>query len=202
MFLRLVFITIFILGFVRIPSALAQAAAPFLGEIRWVAFNFAPVGWASCNGQLLAINTNMSLYSLIGTTYGGDGINNFALPHLRGRVAIGAGQGAGLTNRDLGATGGSEQQTLTVAQLPAHSHTFSMPASTDSATSASPAGGVPAVADKKDNEYVPGTIDNINAAMAQGQTSSTGNNQPVATMPPFTTLNCIITLVGIFPTQQ
>jgi len=144
---------------------------------------------------------NTVLFSLLGTTYGGDGVSTFALPNLQGRVAIDAGQGTGLTNRVLGETGGSEQQTLTADQLPAHSHTFNVPASTSSATTTNPAGGVPAVSPKKnDEEYAPASA--TNTAMATAQTSPTGGGQPVSTMPPFTTLNCIIALFGIFPSAN
>lgn len=194
-FSRLVFLGVFLSGFVQLPPAMAQEN--FLGEIRWVAFNFAPTGWAMCNGQLLPIGPNTALFSLLGTTYGGDGVTTFALPNLQGRVAIHEGQGVNLTNRNIGDMGGSEQQTLNVAQLPAHSHAFSVPASTNSATTTNPRGAVIAVSPKKhDDEFTTGPA---NTSLAPGQTSSTGGNQPFNTMPPFTTLNCIIALQGIFP---
>lgn len=194
-FSRLVFLGVFLSGFVQLPPAMAQEN--FLGEIRLVAFNFAPTGWAMCNGQLLPIGTNTALFSLLGTTYGGDGVTTFALPNLQGRVAIHEGQGVNLTNRNLGDMGGSEQQTLNVDQLPAHSHAFSVPASTNPATTTNPRGAVIAVSPKKkDDEFTTGPA---NTSLAQGQTSSTGGNQPFNTMPPFTTLNCIIALQGIFP---
>src|ERR1044071_219623 len=97
---------------------------PFVGEIRMVGFNFAPRGWAFCNGQQLPIAQNSALFSLIGATYGGNGTTTFALPDLRGRVPVGIGQGPGLTNVTLGQKFGGETNTLTVANLPAHSHSI------------------------------------------------------------------------------
>ena len=100
-------------------------ADPFLGEIRLFGGNFAPQGWALCNGQLLSISQNTALFSILGTTYGGDGIQTFALPNLQGRVPIHWGQGAGLSAYNLGQSGGSENVTLLVNQIPAHSHLVS-----------------------------------------------------------------------------
>src|SRR5881398_1976539 len=97
-------------------------AEPFLSEIRIMSFGFAPIGWATCDGQLLPINQNQALFSLLGTFYGGNGVTNFALPDLRGRVPIGPGQGAGLTPRTIGQVGGAESVALIEAQLPAHTH--------------------------------------------------------------------------------
>src|SRR5450432_4246783 len=105
-------------------------AEPFLGEIRAVAFTFAPRGWAECNGQLLSISQNTALFSLLGTFYGGNGTNNFALPDLRSRVAVHAGQGAGLSNYDVGERTGSETVTLIQTQLPPHSHSLAAVAAT------------------------------------------------------------------------
>src|ERR1700719_3180515 len=113
-------------------------AEPFLGEIRLVGFNFAPVGWALCAGQILPINQNTARFSLLGTTYGGNGTTNFALPDLRGRAALGFGQGPGLSNYDLGQSTGSETVTLTVGQIAAHNHLVAANAAT--ATASSPGG--------------------------------------------------------------
>jgi microcystin-dependent protein len=105
------------------PEAeLRRGFDPYIGEIVLVGFNFAPKGWALCQGQLLNIVSNAALFSILGTTYGGNGTTNFALPDLRGRALFGAGQGPGLTNRDLGETGGAAQEPLITAHLPAHSH--------------------------------------------------------------------------------
>ena len=97
-------------------------ASPFIGQITLFAGNFAPRGWAFCNGQLLSIAQNTALFSILGTTYGGNGQTTFALPDLRGRVPVHAGQGPGLSNYDLGQQGGAESVTLTTAQMPAHTH--------------------------------------------------------------------------------
>jgi microcystin-dependent protein len=105
-----------------LAPAAAQAQDQFLGEIRWVAFNFAPVGWAKCDGQLLAISQNTALFALLGTTYGGNGQSTFALPDFRSRTIVHQGQGAGLSNRDMGEEGGTESHTLTIAEMPSHSH--------------------------------------------------------------------------------
>lgn len=115
------------------PAARADAQEPLLGEIKWVPYNFTPVGWADCNGQLLPISQNTALFSLLGTTFGGDGRTTFALPDMRGRVSLHVGQGSGLSDRVLGEVGGEETHTLTVAEIPSHdhgvsSHTHSVPA--------------------------------------------------------------------------
>jgi microcystin-dependent protein len=104
-------------------SPAAAQSEPFLGQIAWVAFDFAPRGWAECNGQILSIAQNTALFSLLGTTYGGNGTTTFALPDLRGRVAVHGGQGPGLTSRGMGEKGGLENVILTENQMPAHAHT-------------------------------------------------------------------------------
>jgi len=103
------------------PTA-ALAQDQFVGEIRWVAFDFAPKGWAKCDGQILAISQNTALFSLLGTTYGGNGVSTFGLPDFRGRTIVHPGQGPGLSDRVLGEEGGTESHTLTIAEMPAHSH--------------------------------------------------------------------------------
>src|SRR5262245_36926456 len=145
------------LGSLLTPRA-AAAQEPFLGEIRWVAFNFAPKGWALCDGQILSIAQNTALFALLGTTYGGNGQTTFALPDMRGRVPIHSGTGPGLTVRVAGEAGGQESVTLTTAAMPSHSHsvqshTHTIPplavdvkASSAASTSASPVGNVLATA--------------------------------------------------------
>src|SRR6266576_782954 len=115
-------------------------AEPFLGEVKIISWNFPPKGWTFCNGQLLPINQNTALFSILGTTYGGDGRVTFGLPDLRGRAPIGAGQGPGLTNITLGETAGTENVTLQSSQMPAHTH---LVAASQNATATSPANGVP-----------------------------------------------------------
>jgi microcystin-dependent protein len=134
------------------------AQEPFIGEIRWVGFNFAPVGWALCDGQLMSIAQNTALFSLLGTTYGGNGQTTFALSDMRGRVPLHPGQGPGLSQRVLGEAGGQETVTLTAAQMPSHSHTLAshthtipalpvdVKASSAAATTTSPAGNALATA--------------------------------------------------------
>lgn len=154
--LRLLMLGLTVAATLAPRSAFAQE--PFLGEIRWVGFNFAPVGWALCDGQLLSIAQNTALFALLGTTYGGNGITTFALPDMRGRVPLHPGQGPGLSPRVLGEVGGQETVTLTTAQMPSHSHaltshTHAIPAlpvdvkaSSAAATTTSPAGNTLATA--------------------------------------------------------
>ena len=119
-------------------------AEPFIAEIRLFAGNFAPRGWAFCDGQLLSISQNTALFSLVGTTYGGDGRTTFALPDLRGRVPVGVRQGSGLSSRNLGERGGAETASLGVDHLPPHSHPVSLRASSQRGDSSDPANKVPA----------------------------------------------------------
>jgi microcystin-dependent protein len=167
---------------------------PFLGEIRPVGFTFAPVGWALCQGQILPISQNTALFSLIGTTYGGNGVSTFALPDLRGRYAMHAGQGPGLANHDLGESAGVEAVTLTAGNLPAHGH--GVGASSAAATAWSPAGGVPAKAAR--TVYKSGGA----AAMASDSLSVAGQNQPHENHQPFLSVIYIIALQGIYPPRS
>ena len=167
---------------------------PFLGEIRMVGFNFAPHGWAMCNGQLLPISQNTALFSLLGTTYGGDGKTSFALPDLRGRAPIHTGQGAGLTVRDLGAAPGAETITLTSAQMPPHTHTLE--ANPANASTKHPAGAVLA-ADKTYSGPASPPV-----AMSPAAIATTGGGGAHDNLQPSLTLNFIIALQGIFPSQS
>jgi microcystin-dependent protein len=166
---------------------------PFTGEIRLFGGNFAPVGWALCDGQLLAVSSYDALFSLLGTTYGGDGRTTFALPDLRGRVPIHQGTGSGLTDRKLGAQGGSETVALQANELPAHTHT--MQASTSPANSADPTGSV--LAEASADIYVAETP---GQAMASS-ISDAGSSQPHDNVMPFGTANYIIALYGIYPSR-
>lgn len=154
--------------------------------------NFAPRGWAFCNGQLMAISQNAALFSLLGTTYGGDGITTFALPDLRGRAAIGVGQGPGRQQRDLGEAGGAEQVTLTTANLPAHNHTVAVRAA-DGSTKL-PTQGYNATG---------GGYGTPATGTAPADTIGvTGGNQPIGNMPPFLAISYIICLEGIYPSRS
>jgi microcystin-dependent protein len=170
-------------------------ASPFVGEIRMFAGTFAPAGWAFCNGQLMAISQNDTLFQLLGTTYGGDGVNTFALPNLQSRVPIHQGQSPGTSNYIIGQTAGVETVTLTVNQLPAHTHTTQ--ASSAGSGSSDPTGNFWA-SSPATKQYSPGT----NAPMASGAMGITGGNQPHDNMVPFLVVNFIISLFGIFPSQN
>ena len=174
-------------------------SSPFLAQITMFGSSFNPRGWSFCNGQLLDIASNTALFSLLGTTYGGDGRVTFALPDLRGRVPLHSGHsspGPGLSNRTLGEQGGSEQNTLTVGQLPSHTHTYSPQCNTGEANADNP----------EDNYPAPGSedlyADSTDGTMAQGTTGPTGNSQPVNNMQPFLAINFIIALVATFPSRN
>lgn len=175
-------------------TAQAEGANPFLGQIMWVPYNFAPRNWASCDGQLLPIAQNTALFSLLGTQYGGNGQTTFALPDMRGRLLIGQGQGAGLSNYQIGQSGGAETHTLTPSQMPAHNH--SLQALTATATATDPTGkwfAQPASAKLYGNT--------ASAAMSGAAIGPTGGGQPHNNMMPFTTLHCIIATAGVFPSR-
>lgn len=168
---------------------------PFVGEIRMFAGNFAPRGWAFCDGQLLAVSQNDALFSLLGTIYGGDGRTTFGLPDLRGRVPIHAGQGPGLNNRRLGARGGAENVTLTVNQLPGHSHTIQ--ASADAATGPNPGGEVLAET-SSDRSY----RDAADTALSSNALSSVGGSRSHPNLMPYLCVHFIIALFGIYPSRS
>ena len=163
-------------------------ADPFVAEIRIFPFNFAPRGWAWCDGQLLPLSQNTALFSLLGTTYGGDGKSNFALPDLRGRVPIHQGDGFMLAE-----AGGVEDVTLTTQQIPMHSHPLLASAAAGSAPG--PAGNVLAASGSA-NVYRPAPA---SAAMAPQSVAATGGSQPHTNMQPYLCLSHIISLFGIFP---
>lgn len=166
---------------------------PFLGQIIMFAGNFAPRGWAFCDGTLLSIAQNSALFSLLGTTYGGDGRTTFALPDLRGRVPVHPGQGPGLSNYTLGQQGGNETTTLTANNLPAHTHPLQAVSSGQSDDS--PAGNVLAQADI----YGPGPT---NVTLAAGSVGPAGESQPVANLQPYTCITAIIALEGVYPSRN
>lgn len=169
---------------------------PFVGEIRMFAGNFAPRGWAFCDGQLLAVSQNDALFSLLGTIYGGDGRTTFGLPDMRGRIPIHAGHGPGLSERRLGAKGGAEKVTLTVNQLPSHTHPLQ--ASTELAQQASPQGNVLARTLTFDlyRQATP------TSSMASSSITGTGGSRSHTNLMPFLCIHFIIALVGIYPSRH
>ncbi|MCP4701444.1 MAG: phage tail protein [Gammaproteobacteria bacterium] len=196
---------------------------PFIGEIKMVGFNFAPKGWAECDGQILDNQQHSSLFALLGNTYGGDGRTNFALPDLRARMAIHEGQGPGPTTmRNLGSSGGLEEVALHEQQMPAHSHsatpdlTSTTPVNLESGSSNSPNANntsalagkidVPAGRDRADvNIYNDTTATNsLKPADVEGKVTigNTGGGLPHDNMPPFLTVNFVIALQGKFPPRN
>jgi len=173
-------------------------AEPLLGQIMCGGWNFVPRGWAALDGQLMSIAQNTALFSLLGTTYGGDGRTTFALPDMRGRFPMHVGMGPGLTNRNLGESSGSETNTLTTAQLPAHAHVVSPLGSNNDANSVSPAGKVPAAKARTTLYTDPSNL----VAEAAAVTSAVGGGQPVNNMPPYVTFTCVIAVEGIFPSRN
>jgi microcystin-dependent protein len=172
-------------------------ADPFLAEIRIFPFNFAPKGWAFCDGQKLPISQNTALFSLLGTTYGGDGKSNFALPDIQGSAIMHPGQGPGLSLHDLGETGGSDTVTLLQSEMPSHAH--SLTASQQDATERTPnvggAGQLLATGLGISQYQMPGPVTTLNPSVV----APTGGNQPHNNLMPFLTLNFCIALQGVFP---
>lgn len=171
------------------------ADEPFIGEVRWFAGNFAPRGWAKCDGQLLSIASNTALFSLLGTSYGGDGVTVFGLPDLRGRGMVHVGTGPGLTSRPLGQKAGNESVTLAVGQLPAHTHTLR----------ADNSGGDSVLP----NDRLLSRVGRLrvyagtpNANMGSTAITSVGGGQGHNNMQPNVALTCIIALQGLFPSRS
>lgn len=169
---------------------------PFVGEVRMFAGNFAPRGWAFCDGQLLAVSQNDALFSLLGTIYGGDGRTTFGLPDLRGRIPIHAGSGPGLSPRRLGAKGGAENVTLTVNQMPSHTHP--MQASTAIGVDSNPTGRLLAQSISTDLY----TEDFSPANMNSASITNLGGSRSHTNLQPFLCINYIIALFGIYPSRQ
>ena len=166
---------------------------PFIGEIKMFGGNFAPRSYALCDGQLLSINQNQALFAILGTIYGGDGRSTFALPDLRGRIPIGAGQGPGLPNHPQGQQSGEENVTMAANQLPLHNHT--MMGSTQAANIDVPTNAVPAITggDSYNDGGVP---------VSMLETTTTGGGQSHANLMPFNSVNYIIALFGLFPSRN
>lgn len=175
----------------------------YIGELRYFAGNFAPRSWAFCQGQLLAIAQNTALFSILGTTYGGDGRTTFALPDLRGRSAVTPGQGPGLPNVQLGQRGGVSSVTLSALNIPSHNHQITIKASSDQGTTPDPTGNYLSNAKFLDNDFVsPDPAPTLVDMAGGGVTSNTGNSQPFDNRDPYLGLNAIICLQGIFPSRN
>ena len=166
---------------------------PFVGEVRMFAGSFAPAGWALCDGQLLPIGQNIALFSLLGTTYGGDGQTTFALPDLRGRVPLQAGQGQGLTPRMLGEYGGAQQYTLSESEIPPHTHTVGASAANGSGAEA--AGRVPA----RSPAGIPGYAASADSSLEPNAVGAVGSSLPHPNLQPYLVVTFIIALQGMFP---
>lgn len=172
---------------------------PFVGEIRMFGFNRIPIGWLPCDGRQVPIANNEVLYTLLGTTYGGDGVNTFAVPDLRGRLPIHQGAGPSLTPRTLGQVGGSEQVTLTLPQMPAHTHTLSV--TTAAATADLPSTTVVPGSVSGETYYVSDTTGGSAMTLAPTSVTAAGGNLPHENCMPTLTVQYFIASFGIFPSQ-
>jgi microcystin-dependent protein len=180
---------------------------PFISMMIVFGCNFAPRGWAQCNGQLLPIAQNTALFSLLGTTYGGNGSTSFGLPDLRGRVPLHLGQGPGLSNYAQGQMGGTESVTILTSNMPAHTHALSVavtqggkagPGSTDS-----PVGNIPAGSATDENYAAPAAATGNMAPLAVTATAApAGNNLPISIVQPYVVLNWCIAIEGIYPSRS
>lgn len=180
-------------------------ASPFVAEIRIFAGNFAPIGWALCNGQLLAISQNTALFSLLGTNFGGNGTSNFALPNLQGSAPLGSGNGAGLTSYVVGQSGGAPTETLITSEIPSHAHTpacFST--SPNPAPLLSPGGNVWAVTGTRrtPSSLYKATPPATTAAMNAAASGNAGGNLPHNNLQPYLAITFIIALQGIYPARN
>jgi microcystin-dependent protein len=188
---------------------------PFLGQIILVGFNFAPKGWAFCQGQLLPISQNTALFSLLGTTYGGNGTTTFALPDLRSRVPVGFGQGSGLSNYALGAVLGAENVVLLANQMPVHTHAITLSGLTAvsrvknaAGNQQSPVGNVPAIeaagVTATYSDQPPDAVMGSGAVTVGGTATAAnaGGGVPVGIVQPSLAMNYVIALQGIFPSQN
>jgi len=195
---------------VAMPDAIpeAEALTPFIAEIQFMPYNFAPVGWAFCDGQLLPISQNTALFSLLGTTYGGDGRTTFGIPDMRGKLLMHPGNGPGLSQHRLGERGGTETVTLTLNQLPSHSHPVTAPTSITSeilvsnspANTALPNGNSIGVGFARNfSTQIPDVIMHPDSVSFNDETGTIGGGGAHNNLPPFLVVNCNIALVGVFP---
>ena len=204
---RILVMTLFVLAPLFGPAASSAQIDPLIGEIVMFAGNFAPRGWAFCEGQLLPISQNTALFSILGTTYGGDGVTTFALPDLRGRVPIQPGNGPGLSSYQLGQKGGNESSQLSISQIPAHTHnvavTVNVPANSTEGNSASPVANYIAKSGDGRPDFASETDKSSLATPEVGVTqSSVGGNQSHSNVQPYTAINYIIALQGIYPSRN
>ena len=191
----LVCMQISLLFYLGVNAKNVFADEPFIGEVRWFAGNFAPRGWAFCDGQLLAISQNTALFSILGTTYGGDGRTTFGLPDMRGRSMLHAGRGPGLTPRLIGQKGGTEAETLNTSQLATHSHTLR--ADNTGGDSVLPNDRVISKAGRLRMFDA-----NANVDMGGSSITTTGGGQSHNNMRPYITMSCIIAMQGLYPSRN
>ena len=182
---------------------------PFVGQLMPVGFNFAPSGWARCEGQLLSIASNTALFSLLGTTYGGDGETTFGLPDLRGRVPVGQGNGPGLPSISWGQKSGNHQTNLVTANLPAHNHTGNVNVSSANSSLSTPTAGVSlgVAGSTSGRTFTPiqafnNSAPNIALNAASVTTNNTGSNTAFTNMQPYVGMYWIIALFGIYPSRS
>lgn len=196
-------LTIAALGGVSSLAVIAPAAAqiqPYLGQMMQVGFTFCPSGWASAEGQILGIAQNTALFSLLGTTYGGNGQTTFALPDLRGRTAINQGNGPGLSPYVLGEAGGSETTTLVSTNLPRHDHRGAIQTANAAANSTTANGN--ALAYSSNNSYLSGVDPNSAMDGTMVQVAPAGGSQPISNRPPYLTMRWCIAVQGSFPARN
>jgi microcystin-dependent protein len=179
----------------------------FLGSITLVSFNFAPVGYSLCNGQVLPISTNTALFALMGTFYGGNGTNNFQLPDLRGRIPIHQGQGAGLSPYTIGQVGGIESETLAIGQMPAHNHTMNIyhgpgNVSTPAANTSFFGGGVPTGSGPNASQLNSYTATAPDTVLGTATIGNSGGSQPFSVLQPYLCMTYIIAMQGVFPARN
>jgi microcystin-dependent protein len=187
-----------VLGAASFDRGQSSMSEPFLSEIRMLAFNFAPRGWSLCDGQLMPINQNQALFALLGTTFGGDGVQTFGLPDMRSRTPVHSGQGPGLSNYVLGQRGGEENHFLSTTEMPAHVHQPG--ASTSAPTTGSAGTGMALATPTASKPYRVGSSNLV--PLSPVTVGSTGGNQPHPNMQPYLTVSFAIALQGIFPSRN
>jgi microcystin-dependent protein len=170
----------------------------FVGEIRLFPFNFAPTGWAMCDGQILPISQNTALFSLLGTQFGGNGTSNFALPNLQGTIPVGQGQGPGLSLYDIGESGGTATVNLSVSTIPSHSHSLPVSATAGRVNIPSPSAVLGATGRGSPDVYA----GSVTGSMSASSSGNAGGGQPHNNLMPYLVLNYCIALTGIYPSRS